>query len=273
MMNIKRAALVLLMAMTSLALFSCRKGTVMQKKSGLSEIRERGYITIATSPDYPPFEFVGDDDEPEGIEIELIAKIAEEMNLKLRYLTVEYEDIVPGVLSGAYDLGVSGFMIDESMADSVLFSTPHSLGGLRIVVPLSSGIRGTESLNGARIAVQANSEAYDYCNSKGYKVVSYKKSADALQAVCSGAADAWITDNSMGSLLMRRYNQENKDQLIMLDDLLTRDEYAFIASKDNEDFIIEVNKSMRKLGDDGTIGRIFQKYDTVYSRAKDYILK
>lgn len=268
----KRMVLALALSVALVALFSCKKGQVAQSKGTLSEIRQRGYITIATSPDYPPFEYLDDNDDLVGIEIELIAKVAEDMKLKLRYHTVDYSEVAPGVISEKYDLGVSGFSITEDGSGAVLFSTPHSIGGLRMVVPSTSKIKGREGLNGAVVAALSDSTSSDYCQAKGYRMLLCNTNSDALEALYSGKADVWVADSIAASLMMSVYNESAQDKLVMLDEQLTRDEYAFIAAKDNEDFIIEVNKSLRRLRDDGTIARIFLKYDTVYNQAKDYIL-
>jgi len=75
----------------------------------IEEIRDRGKITIATSLKYPP-EMYRDPDtnEPAGYGVETMKMIAEDLEVELDLVDVEWEAILPGIVGGKYDTSVCG---------------------------------------------------------------------------------------------------------------------------------------------------------------------
>ena len=70
----KMIALVLAVLMLALCLTGCgKKGTT------LAAVQKAGKLTIATSPDFPPFETLGANGAVEGIEIDVMQKICDEL--------------------------------------------------------------------------------------------------------------------------------------------------------------------------------------------------
>ena len=68
----KILSLLLAALLLTAALASCSSsGTT------LADIKKAGTLTIATSPDFPPFESLGEGNKVEGIEIEILEKICE----------------------------------------------------------------------------------------------------------------------------------------------------------------------------------------------------
>jgi len=74
----------------------------------IEEIRERGKITIATSLKYPPEMYRDEAGEPAGYGVELMKMLAEDLEVELDLVDVEWEAILPGVVSGKYDTSVCG---------------------------------------------------------------------------------------------------------------------------------------------------------------------
>ena len=59
---------------------------------------------------------------------------------------------------------------------------------------------------------------------------------------------------------------EEGDGLVVLGDHLTEEPYAFAFAYGSEDLVAEINKSLEKLINDGTIEGIFENYGEAYAK-------
>ena len=71
----------------------------------LADVQKAGKLVIATSPDFPPFEYL-EGTEVVGIEIEIFRAIAEELGVELVVEQMDFESVIPGVQAGKFDAGV-----------------------------------------------------------------------------------------------------------------------------------------------------------------------
>ena len=74
----KMIAMLLAVLLVAAALTACGS----TKGSPLEKIQKAGKLTIATSPDFPPFESLNGDGKVEGIEIELLEMICKELGVE-----------------------------------------------------------------------------------------------------------------------------------------------------------------------------------------------
>ena len=117
----------------------------------LEDVQKAGKLVIATSPDFPPFESLGDDGEVVGIEVDILKKICEELGVEMVIEQMDFESVLPGVQAGKYDVGMSGISITEKRQKNALFTDPYCLAAQAIVVVEGSSIAGKADLEGTRL--------------------------------------------------------------------------------------------------------------------------
>lgn len=77
----------------------------------IDEIRDRGKITIATVLKFPPQMYIHPEtNEPAGYDVEIMKMIAEDLEVELDLVDVEWEAILPGVAAGKYDTTLCGIV-------------------------------------------------------------------------------------------------------------------------------------------------------------------
>ena len=261
----KRFLICVFVVLSVFSFVSCKKN---KDNSKALTLKKDGELVIATSPDFPPFEYIDDRGAVVGIEIEILEKIALELGVGLKIQNVEFDSIIPGLMSNKFDLGVSGFSITEERKNNVLFAKPYTLAGQAIVVLEGSPITKREDLKGKKISAQSGTTADVYLQENGYDISAFSSNTEAQLALVSSKVDAWVIDNEVASSMVKKYNeQSSKTKLVVLDELLTYEEYAFIANKQNTQLINDINKILDKLKEDGTIERLFLKYEADYRRA------
>lgn len=119
--------------------------------STLDKVKEKGVVTVGNSPDYPPFESIGDNGERVGFDVDLLNAMTAKMGLKIQWVTMEFSAIVTAVRSGQVDMGMSGFSITPERAEQVGFSSPYIASGQVIVTRTDSDIKGVADLNGKKL--------------------------------------------------------------------------------------------------------------------------
>ena len=257
----KIIALLMIAVMLMCCLAGCgSKGTTLE------EVKTAGKLVVASSPDFPPFEYLGEGNAVEGIEVDILNLICQELGVELDLRQIDFDSVLQGVQSGKYDMGASGISVTEKRQKNMLFTDPYCLAAQAIVVVEGSAIQGKDDLQGKKIAVQTATTAESYCMENGYTVSSFTANNDAQSALISGKVDAWVIDDLTAADMVAAYNGENPAApLVILDQALTTEPYAFAFAFGSEDLVAEINGILAKLLADQTIAGIFDKYNAPFT--------
>ena len=217
-----------------------------------------GKLVVATSPDFPPFESL-EDGKVVGIEVDIMKEICEELNYELVFEQIAFDSVIPGVQTGKYDCGMSGITASEDRKENMLFTTPYYNAAQVIVVKEGSAIAGKADLEGKKVSVQTGTTADAGCTDAGYDVQAFAANADAKAALTTGKVDAWVVDNLTAIQMV-----EEGDGLVILEEYMTEEPYAFAFAFGSEDLVAEIDTILAKLIADGTVEAIFAEYGETY---------
>ena len=156
----KRVSLFLsFIIMASLLLTGCGAGS----GSHLENIQEAGVIKVGTSADYPPFEYVDEQGNKVGFDIELMAEIANRMGVELEWVDMPFDSLIAGVQEGKIDASISAFNYTEERDAVVDFTEAYYIGEDAFTV--AEGFTGTiaapEDIAPYKVGVQ-NGTTQDY---------------------------------------------------------------------------------------------------------------
>ena len=97
-----------------------------------------GKLTVATSPDFAPYEFyaIGEDGTPQlaGFDMALAQYIADDLGLELEVVTVDFDGVLSELSTKSVDLGMAGLSPDPKRADIMDFSDLYYMGGQSLAV-------------------------------------------------------------------------------------------------------------------------------------------
>ena len=124
----------------------------------------------------------------------------------------------------------------------------------------SSGINGVEDLSGKRIGVQLGTTGDIYVtdyegDDAGTVVERYNKANDAIMALKQGKIDCVVIDGQPAAKFV-----EKNDDLMVLDEEFTQEEYAIAISKDKPDLTAAINEALAAMKEDGTLDNIIANY-------------
>jgi polar amino acid transport system substrate-binding protein len=84
-------------------------------------IRKAGEIHVASNSAYPPFAFKNEAGEASGVESDLLRAMAEKLGVKIKFTSIDFPSILPGVTAGRFDVGSGGFNNTEERRKVVEF--------------------------------------------------------------------------------------------------------------------------------------------------------
>lgn len=232
----------------------------------LDDVKKAGKLVMATSPDFPPFESLNADGTVSGIEVEIMELICEKLGVQLEIKQMSFDSVLPGVQAGKYDVGVSGISVTPKREKNVLFTTPYCLAAQAIVVLEGSEITGKADLEGKQISVQSGTTAETFCMESGYDISAFAANSDAQMALTTGKVAAWVIDDLTAKEMVDAYNAaEPEVKLVILDEAMTTEPYAFAFQKGSDDLVQEIDKILKELVADGTVKALFDQYNAPYT--------
>ena len=223
-----------------------------------------GTLTVATSPDYPPFESL-EGEEFVGFDIALAKAVAEELGLTAEFKNLQFDTICTAVAAGGQaDIGISGFSVDPERELTIDFTSSYYVDNLSVATMTSNTEvteeNAKETLNQPEVTIAVQSgttgETYVQENFPNAKVQPYGNSNDAFAAMQAGQATAVCTNKAVVEKML---SQAYTDAHVVLN-IATGEDYAIVSSKDNPELTKAINEAIAKLEANGTIEALIAEY-------------
>ena len=215
-------------------------------------------ITVATNPEYPPFEYVEGEDIV-GYDIDMIEAIAAKAGFEVEYEPMDFDAVIAAVAVDYRTIGVSGISITDERKLSVLFSDGYINAGLVVIAKADSNYATTEDLKGKVIGVQLGTTS-DFAAEEitgPENVAQYKTFLNAIMDLQGNKIDAVIIDKPVGQAIMASLND---DALVMIDMGLQADWYGIEINMGNVDLRARINKALAELQAEGFFDQLALKY-------------
>ena len=216
--------------------------------------------TVAASCDYPPLEYIDDDGNIVGYEMELIQAIAEEMNININIVNVSFVGIIAGIQSEQYDIGASGLTITEERKQTCDFTTPILQFALSIVTKKDTeGISSEDDLVGKKVGVQLGTTCQFACEDAGLEVQTYDEAPSAILDLANGNLDAVVLDSVVADDFV--LTNENYSQVLKVaGSFQNSDDMGMAVIKGNTELLNLLNEGIQKVTESGKLAEIKAKY-------------
>ena len=224
------------------------------KGAKLADVKKAGKMTVATSPDFPPFESL-EGGKVVGIEVDILNLIAKELGVELEIVQMDFDSVLAAIQSAKYNCGMSGITANEDRKKNMLFTDPYYNAAQVIVVKADSAIKGKADLKDKTVSVQTGTTAEAGCGDEGIAVQAFAANADAKAALTTGKVDAWVVDNLTAIQMVTE-----ADGLVILEEKMTEEPYAFAFAMGSENLVAAINEALAELIADGTVQAILDKY-------------
>lgn len=250
----KKAFAIAIIIMVAIALPCFAQGGNEAKASA-----DRVY-TVAASCDYPPLEYIDDNGNIVGYEMELVQAIADVMDIKINIVNVSFDGIIAGIQGKQYDIGASGLTITEGRKATCDFSTPILQFSLSIVTRKDTdGILNEDDLVGKKVGVQLGTTCQFACEDAGIAVKTYDEAPSAVLDLANGNLDAVVLDSVVANDFVLS-NDSYSQVLKVSGSFQNADDMGMAVLKGNSELLGILNDGIAKLQQSGKMAELKAKY-------------
>lgn len=220
-----------------------------------------GKLTVATSPDFAPYEFYSLDESGNptlaGFDIALAGYIADYLGLELEVVPMDFDGTLMELANKKTDLGMAGYSPDPARADSMDFSDIYYTGGQSFVTSkeLAGNFQTLADTNKAeyQIGAQVGSIQADLAktNSPDADIVELSKVTDIIAEVLSGKLQGAYIETVVAETYAKTY----PDLAVVLDVPYDSEGSAVGVSKGNGALLAAVNLVIKAAIDDGSMAQ------------------
>ena len=219
-------------------------------------IKAAGKIVMLTNAAFPPFEYLGDELKEDGtakvvgVDADIAAEIAKDLGVELEIVDMDFDGIILAVQSGKGDFGAAGMTVKPEREEMVNFSIKYVKSSQYILVKADSDIKCAADLEGKTIGVQLGTTGDFFATDEipGSVVMPYKDAVTASLDLANGRVDAVITDE-----LPAKAIAASNEALVLIEEVLTEEEYAIAVAKEKTDLLEAINKTITRLQEEGLI--------------------
>lgn len=230
--------------------------TIDELKPLIQTVTE-GKLTIATSPDFAPYEFyaIDADGNPQlaGFDVGMAQYIAEFLGLEAEIIPMDFDGVLNELAAKSVDIGAAGLSPDPSRMDAMDFSDIYYFGGQSFVT-----VEGKEDLfptladaNKAEYSIGAQNGSIQMnlanANTPDADIVSLVKVTDIVAELIGGKLDGAFIETAVAENYAKNYPQLK----IVHDVPYEAAGSAFGISKGNEALLAAVNLAIVAANEDG----------------------
>ena len=220
-MKLKKAASLSLAAALALSLAACGSST------GASDVPDGdgdpATLTVAMECAYAPYNWTQSDDANGAVQIRdssdyaygydvmMTKKIAEALGQEVQIVKLDWDSLIPAIMSGDVDCAIAGQSITAERSQQVDFSDPYYYASIITLVKKDSPYASAASvadLSGAVCTSQLGTIWYDNCLPQipGAEILPAQETAPSmLVALDSGACDVVVTDRPTAQAALVAY--------------------------------------------------------------------
>lgn len=243
-------------------------------QTALEQIKKNKKLVVATSPDYPPFEFMVSENGKSkivGADIDLAQKIADKLGVELELKAMDFDALVPALQAGKVDMVITGMTPNEKRKKAVDFSDIYFKGENAVIVNAKDAGKFTseDQLKKAKLGVQKGSTQETYVKDN-LKVTNYKALVavpDLIADMKNGNIDAVVLNSKVAGINVTKYDGIKVVENLKLTSGGDEEAMAVAIKKgDNADLIKLTNEAIKGLQDSG-------EYDKILANAVDLVSK
>lgn len=263
----KLSAVLLAAVMTMSLLTACGSGkaaetaneTTGTTETAASEALSDGVLTVGTNAEFPPFEYVDDNGEPDGFDIALVKAIGEKLGVTVEVENMEFASLISSIGS-KIDVAIAGMTVTDERKESVDFSDSYYEAVQYVIIPEGSGIATADDLKNKAIGVQLGTTG-DFIASdiEGASVSQYNKAVDAVNDLINGRVECVIIDKNPALVFEGKF----EGQITAIDGAqfaFEPEQYAIAMLKGDTALAEQVNAALEEIKADGTFDELVKTY-------------
>jgi len=226
-------------------------------------MRNGDVVKMATEATFAPYEFLRGR-EVVGVDVEVCRAVAQKLGKEFHVENMDFDAVIPAVISGKADLAAAGITITEDRRKNVDFSIPYVKTGIVVIYKKANPYKGVAQLRGKKIGVQGGTTSETFVLEKlGQEPERCRNFSEACASLVSGRCDFVIADSEIAK------NAVKGEAALAYSDFLTSEEFAIAVGKGRPELLKAVNETIVELQADGRLAAWISQYTEESDKLKE----
>lgn len=246
-------------ALLAASLTGCDTSSSGKQDSGAGgalQLKSSGTLSVAFRSDDRPASFI-QDGKPAGFDIDLMTAVAKGMGLKVKFVSTDFDSMVPNVRNHIYDTAAFGVLVTPDRQKVADFTTPTDYGQAQLVSRRQSPLKTVQDAKGKRVGITRGSALIPLIKklAPGVTVREFPNVAATANALEAGQIAGLFTGQATTSDLLKKHNDFVASQKVIsgID--------AFPVARDRPKLKAAINKALKKVMTDGTYTELFDRWN------------
>ncbi|MGY4428666.1 glutamate/aspartate transport system substrate-binding protein [Bradyrhizobium sp. F1.13.1] len=237
----------------------------------MEKIREVGKISFGYREASIPFAYLGADQKPTGLSLDLCAAVADKVKVMLQRLELEVEYVpvnasnrIPLLQNSTIDVECGSTTNTAERQKQVAFSVATYVASPRWLVSASSQLMEPKGLDGQTVVITQGSLNFGVAKKLlddqklNVTIVQAKDHAESLLMLGTGRATAWFEDDILVAGLVA--NASDPRAFRMLAATYAPSYYGLVTRREDPEFKAVVDAAIKEKMASGEFGRLYAKW-------------
>ncbi|WP_227395204.1 transporter substrate-binding domain-containing protein [Jeotgalibacillus aurantiacus] len=246
----------------AMVLSACGSSEEEASSNGSGSSEEKPMLTMGTSADYRPFEYVdtAQGDEIIGYDIDLANMIADELGFEFEIIDMEFSGLVTALTNDQVDFVMAAMTPTAERKENVDFTDVYYVAQDMIISMDGSGLATPEDLDGKTVGVQLGSIQQEYVDGLAEEmditVETRNRIPELMQDVINGRFDAIIVENTVAQGYLDS-NEELVGETIEVDE---QEAGSAVALQKGSEWTEKFNEVLAELEESGELDKLAEKW-------------
>lgn len=248
-----------LAVLIALSLTGCAKKE--DKAAPAASAVQKVKITVASDCTWPPMEYVNENKEIVGYDIDLMRAIADAAGFEVEIKNTAWDGIFAGLANNSYDAVISSVTITDERKGSMDFSEPYINAGQVLIVPASvQNVTTVDQLKGKSVGAQIGTTgAMEVQKTSGVTLKSYDELGLAVEDLANGRLAGVVADTPIAADFVLQ-NDNYKGKLKIVGEPFTKEFYGIAVNKGNAKVLDLINIGLKKVREAGKLEELEKKW-------------
>lgn len=220
-----------------------------------------GVLTVGTNAEFPPFEYIGDDGQPDGFDMALMKEVGKILGVEVKIENMEFKTALASI-GTRVDVIAAGLSVDPERAEAMDFSDAYYTAVQSVLVKKGGSLqpKTLDDLKGKKIGVQEGTTGDKVATKQveNSTVSRFKKGVDAVLDLQNGRIDAVIIDKTPAEVFAKTYNSV---EIAGMDEgAFETEEYAIGIIKGDTAMQKAINGALKTLKENGKYDELVKQY-------------
>ena len=220
----------------------------------MSCAEETEEVRMGTEGAYPPYNFINESGEIDGLERELGDELCKRAEIDCVWVTNDWDTIITNLQAEDYDTIMAGMSITDERDELIDFTQPYIPPSPSVYLALASA--GESAVSG-KVAAQSSTIQADYLIESGAMPLEYATAPELVQAILSGDADSALVD--LGFALENVSESEGR-LAVVGPKVLLDDGIGIGVREEDSDLKDKLDKAIREMKDDGSLNALIEEW-------------